>query len=267
MKRQEISRFASANPTSNKAQPPHDLFDEIVADPRPESTTAPVRSHRQRNRILQVCAAILAAFVIGGGVSWAANGEFAGGLLFGHELDEGLRVSSEDATADDFSVLQPAGPNVVPELPDQALLALQSFRVIPPTPEQPMEAPQVFNLRPGTITAVGEAHTNPSGDVSIVAINGAVCSIWVEIHLSNCDTPDVIDKEGLISAGHFGPGGDRMALGLVNDRVSAIRIEGTNLPDVPVSGNVFEVTGLPEGSIALVGVDSEGNEVIRRAMP
>lgn len=269
MNNQGISRFVAANPTTNQATPPSDLFREIVALPRPEVPAGSPGSNRGQNRFLRVGAVIVAALAIGAGVSWAASGQFPAGLLFGHKLGEGLTAGADDATSQGFSVLEPADENVVSELPEETLLALQSLQLIPPTPadaDAEDYRPGVFDLRPGTITAVGEAHTEPSGDVSIVAVNGQICAIWIET-ASNCGTPAEIERRGLTMAGHFGTGGDRMAIGLVDDRVTAIRIEGTDLPDVPVSDNVFEITGLPEGSIALVGIDSQGEEVMRRPMP
>ena len=268
MKRKEISRLASSNPTSNKEQPPSDLFNEIVADPRPEGRSTPRRSGFFRNRFLQIGAAIFAAFAIGSGVSWAANGEFPGGGLFGHEPKEGLSVGEDDVTSEDFSVLHPAPQNAVDELPEATLDVLQHVRVIPPTPlSEGGSLDAGIDLEPGTITAVGESRTEPSGDVSIVAIIGMVCSVWVETGLGNCETPAVIAKRGMTSAGHFGPGGARVAYGLFNDSVAAVRLEGTHLPDVPVSGNVFEVAKLPESATALVGIDSRGDEVTRMALP
>ncbi|MBN8869450.1 MAG: hypothetical protein J0H66_06175 [Solirubrobacterales bacterium] len=269
MKDQEISSFVSANPATNQALPPHDLFNEIVAEPRLEITATPPRSDFRR-RLLRIGAVIVAAFAIGAGVSWAATGEFPSALLFGHKLGDGLTTGEVDATSQGFSVLQPADENAISELPEDTLVGLQSLRLIPPSPSDVAAEdfkPGVFDLRPGTITAVGQAHTEPSGDVSIVAINGQICADWVEIHMSNCHPPAFIERHGMITSGHFGAGGELKALGLVDDRVTAIRIEGTDLPDVPVSDNVFEVTGLPEATKALVGIDSNGDEVTRRPVP
>ncbi len=271
MKHQEIARFEAANPAGNDVVPPRELFYEIVTQPRSHSTTVPRRSRGLgRTRFLKICAAVLAVFAIGTGVSWAATGEFPGELIFGHELGEGLSAGEEDATSQDFSVLQPADQNVISELPESALLMLQGLRaspVPPPAGAIPEDLEREFDLAPGTITGVGTAHTEPSGDVAVVAINDQICSFWIEIPMGNCDPVATIEERGQISAGHFGTGGDRVALGFVDDRVAAIEIRGANRRDVPVSNNVFEVTDLPEGPIALVGVDEQGDEVFRRSMP
>lgn len=264
----DLDLLRATKPSAVGEGPPPELFDEIVSGY--EHPTGRDRPKIRFGRPTQIVAVIAAVLTVGVGATWAATGELPPRLLFGHELDEGLTVGKDDTTSRDFSVLQPAGEDVISELPNPVLEALQSIRVIPPSPGGgPIgeNAKPTIELQPGTITAVGEARTEPSGAVSIVAINGQVCSIWIETGLSNCGKPTDIDQRGLISAGHFGPGGGRQALGLVNDRVAAIRIEGTQLPDVPVSGNVFEVTGLPEGPIALVGIDSQGIEVTRRGLP
>ena len=209
--------------------------------------------------------AIVAALLLGSGVAWAATGEFPGKLVFGHELGEGLSTGEQDEASEGFSVLGPA--ESTEDIPDETLRLLQFMRLKPgPPPSGPGPTPENFKpetvLESADITAIGHARTDPGGRVSIFVMDGKICYFWIDLRGGNCGTPAEARRGRLFTTGRIHDG-SRGAIGVVDDRVKTIRVEGTSIPAEPVIDNVFDITGLPDRPVVFISLDESGHEVHR----
>lgn len=224
----------------------------------------------------KVLVAVLAAFALGVGVTWAATGTNPVTSVFSKSFE----VSESSVGFDSFSILRPVTQEDLDSLPRGVAMAahmhaemrtisenLRNGRAPFGSPKPTREHP--FQPDPSKISAIGSGHTNEGTEFTILVIDDEICVYTGPrgYGLGNCGPLDWIQKKALISASGDGGGSNLTRLmGLVTDEVKEIKVAGSGDPPFPVQ-NVFEIRHLKPADITVIGFDEDGNELFREGVP
>ncbi len=261
--------LAAARLPESNVQPPVALFDEIVSQERTNEVATSRGSGRAGigNRLAKIVAATIAILVIGAGAAWAVTGENPVSTIFGGNA----QVVESDYGLDSFSILQSATRQQLEDLPPD-IANLVNFMVA--TAEH---VPDVGGSKPSTsesskkepvgISAIGEGQASTGTNATLIVLDDQICTVWAG-GSSGCGSLDSI-REGFVVNGSPESSNRRLwrLHGIVTDEVTSIKIDGSNVPPIPVSDNVFEFKNMPPKNLRLLGLDDEGNEVLVMGAP
>lgn len=241
----------------------------------------PANSSRQPRAIQlwrtgKVVAAVLAAFALGVGVTWAATGTNPVTSAF----TKSFEVGESKVGLDSFSIIRPITQEDLDSLPRGVAMAahmhaemktisenLRKGRAPFGTPKPTREHP--FQPDPSEISAIGSGYTNEGTEFTLLVVDDEICVYTGPrgFGMGNCGSLDWIQKKALISASSDGGGPNLTRLmGLVTDEVKEIKVAGSSAPPIPVQ-NVFEIRHLKPVDITVIGLDGDGNEVFREGVP
>jgi len=223
-----------------------------------------VRLHRARRRFKK---SLETTPPKGVGAAWAATGTNPVASIFRKDL----KVTESEYGLDSFSILEPMTQEKFDALPRRiaerasmhASMARLGSGMRSGQPEGSKRDPE----HPAGISAIGQGTASSGTDVTMLVMDDQICTIW-SVGSSNCAPLEGI-KEGMSVGGSPERSNRRLwrLTGMVTDEVALVRIEGSDLPDMPVQDNVLELRNMEPENVRLIGLDDEGNEVVRTGVP
>lgn len=240
------------------------------ANPVPEKHSHVVTHRRRRwRRASQTALAIFGVLALGTGVAWAASGENPVASLFSDDIE----IIESSAGLDSLSILEPATQEMFDALPHD--LAFRASAVAfrhsimenlrngdPAFTEHGVSRTKEFDPIPAELSAIGQGRTSSGSRVTVMAIAGEICGYLDIRGPGNCGSMELVQRGRLVAGTSERKNGDLWRVfGVVTDDVASIRIDGSDMPPVPVTDNMFEFRNMEKLRLPLIGLDDDGTEV------
>lgn len=241
------------------------------ANPLPTSSAEPGSKRRALRRASQGLLALIGILAIGVGAAWAVSGVNPVAPLF----EENVKVVESDFGLDSFSILEPMTEEKFDSLPRKTVQAVSRMafslgirsHVESGGPVDLDEIMDENNRMPVGISAIGEATASTGSEVTMLVMDGLICTTW-KYGAGNCTSLENIRKGITVGGSNEHSNTQLWRLnGIVTDEVHEITIDGSDLPPMPVTDNVFEFRNMPPRNLRLIGLDEDGNEVFRTGAP
>lgn len=238
------------------------------ANPAPLDSTQ-TRPDRNKLRLTgQVLLAVAGIFVVGAGAAWAASGTNLVASLFGDDIE----VTDSTYGLSSISTLEPATQERFEDLPSDVAFRAMTVAVRktimanlrddrPPFYERGPSRTEDFDPIPAEISAIGQGTTFSNTRVSMMVIEGEICTYFGVRGASACGT--LADVEQGLVEGSRDPGteGGSRIFGVVTDDVAFVQIVGSGHPPEPVSSNSFDLRNVRPEYPVLVALDANENEL------
>jgi len=241
------------------------------ANPVPMEGSPSRTGRRNIRRAGQALLALVGVLVVGVGAAWATSGVNPVASLF----KENLKVVESDYGLDSFSILEPMTQEKFDALPRRTAMHLTMMgqarslsRALENSPDKkgPLKLDNIEEVPVG-ISAIGEATASTGSEVTMLVVDEQICTAW-RYGAGNCSSLESI-REGFTVGGspELSDDGLWRLNGMVTDEVETIVVDGTDIPPMPISDNVFEFRNMEPIDRRLIGLDEDGNEVFRTGAP